>query len=294
MIPTELADISSRARLLASRLRFCLARRTWRGGAGEFQGRDVGSSLDFQDHRDYAPGDDPRRINWQAYARTGHYTMKLFREEVRPVIDLAFDASSSMFAFPDKAVRSLELLYFLTLAAVSSGASVHVFLLRGGAVSPIDPEALLAHRWQPLVEAMPESGPAAQAPALGATPFRSHSFRLLLSDLLFPGDPAPLVHLLASHHGSGAILAPFSPAEAAPSWLGNYELVDPELQASRHRRIDVRLLTRYRETYGHHFALWKEAARKAGQPLARVDSSLPLAESLQPEALRFQILELAP
>ncbi|MFN9663179.1 MAG: DUF58 domain-containing protein, partial [Akkermansiaceae bacterium] len=26
--------------------------------------------MDFQDHRSYSPGDDPRHINWQAYART--------------------------------------------------------------------------------------------------------------------------------------------------------------------------------------------------------------------------------
>ena len=293
-MPPDLAEISSRARLLATRLRFCFARRNWRGAAGEYQGRDVGSSLDFQDHRDYAPGDDPRRINWQAYARTGQYTMKLFREEVRPVIDLALDASSSMFAFPDKAVRSLELSYFLAMAAVSSGASVKIYLLRGGSMRPIDPEALLAHQWQPLVEAMPETTPTPQAPALGAIPFRSHSFRVLLSDLLFPGDPAPLLRGLNQHHGPGAILAPFSPAESAPSWSGNYELIDPELQVSRHRRIDARHLARYREAYGHHFALWKETAHKAGMPLARIDSSLPLADSLQPEALRFQILELAP
>ena len=49
-----------------------------------FSGSGTGSSLDFQDHRAYSPGDDPRHINWQAYARTGSYTMKLFREEVRP------------------------------------------------------------------------------------------------------------------------------------------------------------------------------------------------------------------
>ncbi|MEJ6642028.1 MAG: DUF58 domain-containing protein [Akkermansiaceae bacterium] len=40
----------------------------------------MGSALYFQDHRAYSPGDDPRHINWQAYARTGQYTMKLYRE----------------------------------------------------------------------------------------------------------------------------------------------------------------------------------------------------------------------
>ncbi|MFM8892521.1 MAG: DUF58 domain-containing protein, partial [Planctomycetia bacterium] len=52
------------------------------GAAGTVLGRQAGSSLDFHDHRLYVPGDDPRHLNWQAFARTGHYTMKLYREEV--------------------------------------------------------------------------------------------------------------------------------------------------------------------------------------------------------------------
>ncbi len=67
----------------AGRVRLPLRSRVWRGQAGEFTGGGTGSSMDFQDHRAYSPGDDPRHINWQAYARTGCYTMKLFREAVR-------------------------------------------------------------------------------------------------------------------------------------------------------------------------------------------------------------------
>ncbi|HAT20298.1 MAG TPA: hypothetical protein DCS85_09105, partial [Verrucomicrobiales bacterium] len=97
------------ASVCAEKLRLPLRSRVWKGQAGEFLGAGVGSSLDFQDHRSYAPGDDPRHINWQAYARTGHYTMKLYREEVRPVVDLVFDVSESMFFEPAKARRSCEL-----------------------------------------------------------------------------------------------------------------------------------------------------------------------------------------
>ena len=101
----ELQSCHARATLLAGRLRLPLRGRVWRGQAGEFAGAGVGSSLDFQDHRAYVPGDDPRHINWQAYARTGQYTMKLFREEVRPVVDILRDVSESMFFDPAKAAR---------------------------------------------------------------------------------------------------------------------------------------------------------------------------------------------
>ncbi len=99
------------ALLAAARLRLPLRTRTWQGQAGEFSGGGTGSSLDFQDQRAYAPGDDPRHINWQAYARTGSYTMKLFREEVRPVVDLILDASESMFFDEKKSARVAELFW---------------------------------------------------------------------------------------------------------------------------------------------------------------------------------------
>src|SRR5690606_38681434 len=109
----DLTRCHSHALAAAARHRLPLRSRVWKGHAGEFQGAGVGSSLDFQDHRSYVPGDDPRHINWQAYARTGQYTMKLYREEVRPLVDVVLDASDSMFFEPAKAARTAELFYFV-------------------------------------------------------------------------------------------------------------------------------------------------------------------------------------
>ena len=44
----------------ARRFRLPFARQAWRGAAGGWQGSGAGSSIDFQDHRAYVPGDDPR------------------------------------------------------------------------------------------------------------------------------------------------------------------------------------------------------------------------------------------
>src|SRR3954471_5600519 len=75
----------------AARWRLPFSRQAWRGLAGNWAGAGAGSSLDFQDHRNYVPGDDPRHIHWQAFARTGALTMKLYRAEVAPFVDLAVD-----------------------------------------------------------------------------------------------------------------------------------------------------------------------------------------------------------
>ena len=54
------------------------------GRSGYYPGRHTGSSLDFKDFREYQPGDDLRRIDWGAYARSDKLIVKLYREEIDP------------------------------------------------------------------------------------------------------------------------------------------------------------------------------------------------------------------
>lgn len=66
------------------------------GGGGERIAKRRGSSAEFLEHRSYAPGDDLRRIDWLAYARTGEPVFKLFRAEEDVVMRLLVDASASL------------------------------------------------------------------------------------------------------------------------------------------------------------------------------------------------------
>ena len=71
-----------------------------RGGpvnrTGSTLGARAGSSLEFRDYRGYEPGDDLRHVDWNAYARTDQLSVKLFREEVSPHLDVLIDGSRSM------------------------------------------------------------------------------------------------------------------------------------------------------------------------------------------------------
>ena len=142
-----LRDAARQAAACAERLRLPMRSRVWQGAAGELAGAGSGVSMDFQDHRPYFPGDDPRHINWQAYARTGQYTMKLYREEVRPSVDILFDASPSMFLTPEKARRSAGLLHFVLECAQRAGAGLSIHLLLGTTARSIEPSTVSAIRW---------------------------------------------------------------------------------------------------------------------------------------------------
>ncbi len=286
-----LKTTSTSASVCAEKLRLPLRSRVWKGQAGEFLGAGVGSSLDFQDHRSYAPGDDPRHINWQAYARTGHYTMKLYREEVRPVVDLVFDVSESMFFEPAKARRSCELFYFLVESAARTGASLHIHLVVGEHIRPIPREAVHTHHWLQTARTLQEADPD-QPPDLSSIPFRANAFRVFLSDLLFSGDPVPLIGLLGQRQGSPVVFVPFSRAESDPNWHGNYEFIEAERKTRHPHRIEPSILSRYRKTYANHFEIWKTVSRRYNAILARVGADTNLESALHVEAVPAGALEV--
>ena len=76
-----------------------LARKLFRGEhRAERRSRQVGSSLEFADYRNYAWGDEPRTIDWAVYARLDRLFVKLFEQERDLEIHFLVDASASMRA----------------------------------------------------------------------------------------------------------------------------------------------------------------------------------------------------
>jgi uncharacterized protein (DUF58 family) len=273
------------ARRAAGILHLPLRRATWRGASGSILGHGSGSSIDFQDHRPYLPGDDPRHINWQAYARSGAYTMKLYRQEVSPRVDLILDTSASMRWDAPRDARFWELAYFCIESALQLGASLRVYAGTGDALDPVPIESLLAHRWEPA----PPSQPGL---VLDRLPLRHGSLRVVVSDLLFPCQTATLLRPLAAGQGRPMILIPHSDAEANPDWDGNIEFEDCETGTRELRRVDPALLARYHDAYRRHFELWRDEGRRLSVLQARVPAAPPLAEALRGDALAVGAVEL--
>ena len=95
-------------------------------GSGERLGAGTGSSLEFQDYRPYAPGDDLRHVDWAAYARSEVLAVRLYREEVAPRIDLVLDISRSMAVTEQKLRAYGELSGLLACACASTVADSRV------------------------------------------------------------------------------------------------------------------------------------------------------------------------
>lgn len=55
-----------------------------------------GASVEFAEHKEYAPGDDLRHIDWRAYGRIDKFYVKRFEDETELRAYLLLDASGSM------------------------------------------------------------------------------------------------------------------------------------------------------------------------------------------------------
>ena len=64
--------------------------------AGKHRSPRHGFAVEFAQHREYAPGDDVKHIDWAVYARTKRYFLKQYEQETNLVAWLLIDASESM------------------------------------------------------------------------------------------------------------------------------------------------------------------------------------------------------
>jgi uncharacterized protein (DUF58 family) len=73
-----------------------------------------GVSVEFADYREYAPGDDLKRLDWRAYARSDKFQIKRYEEDTNLRGTILLDASKSM-AYGRKGLTKYQ--YAATLAA---------------------------------------------------------------------------------------------------------------------------------------------------------------------------------
>ena len=68
-----------------------------------------GSSVEFAEYRNYAPGDDIRRLDWRVFARTDRFYLKEFEAETNLRCYFVVDASGSMAYGSQPEVRKIDI-----------------------------------------------------------------------------------------------------------------------------------------------------------------------------------------
>ena len=257
----------------ASAVRLAMPRTPIGGRLGERLGSGTGSSLEFQDYRQYSMGDDLRHVDWSAYARSEVLTVRLYREEVAPRIDLVLDVSRSMSVTEQKARAYDELCALLACACASAEADSRVITAAATGSSPLEipehVERFLRYESKFCVLEEPQ------------VPLRRRSVRVVLSDFLFPHDPDVLLGRLARDGASLAVIQFTLGYEAEPSVLGGCRLLDVEGNGEMDVVIDEAAVRDYRERFGRLRLGLVRACRRAGASFTHVVAGAPLREIIR-------------
>lgn len=127
MEQSEVDELMARVRKLEVKTKR-LVRETF---AGEYHSSFKGQGLDFDDYREYQPGDEIRFIDWNVSARTGEPYVRTFREERELTVILMIDVSAStLYGSVEKSKRELaaELAAVLAFSARANNDKVGALL----------------------------------------------------------------------------------------------------------------------------------------------------------------------
>ena len=227
-----------------------------RSGAmkGERRSSRRGSSVEFADYRNYAPGDDLRRLDWNIYARLERPFIKLFEEEEDLAVHILVDGSQSMNwgeGEENKFNYALRLAAGLGAITLASGDVLSIGLLQSGKVAtefgPSRGQSSLTRLFRFLENLEPggETDLNRSMRDYSIIPRRA-GLVILISDLFAAdGYEAGLRQLMGRGH-EAALIHALAPDELDPPLAGDIQLIDIETNHEQDVSLDGGLRELYR------------------------------------------------
>ncbi|MDD5260247.1 MAG: DUF58 domain-containing protein [Methylacidiphilales bacterium] len=144
MKPKSISDILKKVRSIEIRTN----RMVNEALSGQYQSAFRGSGIDFDEVREYVPGDDIRSIDWKVTARQGRPFIKKYREDRELTMLLMIDVSASGFfgsGEESKRERAAELASVLAFSAIRNRDRVGLLLFTDRVELYIPPAKGRAH-----------------------------------------------------------------------------------------------------------------------------------------------------
>ena len=223
-----------------------------------------GFSVEFSEHRKYTPGDDPKDIDWLAYAKTDRYYVKKYEAETNVTGYLVMDLSRSMGYTYRQELTKFD--YAICLAAALGYLMIHqqdpVGLLTFDerirqSLAPKSRRSHLGDLLSLLARLRPE-GPTDIAASLTqvAAMLNRASLVMVFSDLLAEPEPT-LEALYRLRHGGHDVIVfhVLDEAEVRFPFDGMVELEDPEtnnrlaIDADGFRRDYIQQIDQFRDDF---------------------------------------------
>ncbi len=123
--------------------------------AGQYRSVFRGSGMEFEEVREYSPGDEIKSIDWKVSARLGKPFIKLYREERESIVMLLIDMSASLHfgTFSGtKLEKAAEVASVLAFSAIKNNDKVGIIFFTDRVEKYIPPKKGQGHIWRIIKE----------------------------------------------------------------------------------------------------------------------------------------------
>lgn len=241
-----------------SRLQLRMSHKSSLHMSGSHRSLRKGNSTEFSDFREYTPGDDLRRMDWNIYARSDKLYIREYMEEKEACVSVLLDTSASMdYGKSSKAELAKDLASVVSFLALNSMDRVLLYDMKdmgrplsvGGGRSAFDKVL----RWLRQIEF---SGETDMLSAARKMQCRGAGITVLVSDFLHPAmledDTADagyekLLQYLDYRRQRPVILHTMAAEELHVTLNGALNLIDAETRERRRLVVDAEALDRYEQ-----------------------------------------------
>lgn len=219
--------------------------------------KKTGSGIEFADHRDYAPGDDIRYLDWHAFQRFDRLLIRLYEEEEDLSIYFILDTSSSM-GFGDgqklrQAKRLAAALAYVGLANLDRIAIVTATDEISGRMPTTRGKARIFRIFRFLsgVKAEGETD-LGEAMKTFVAQHKRKGLAVLLSDLYDPEGFERGINVLRFNRFEPYVIHIVDPVDGKPDIRGDVRVYDCETGAEREVTVTAKILEKYQQAYGQY------------------------------------------
>ena len=220
---------------------------------GNRQSKSFGSSCEFADYRDYLPGDDINRIDWNAYARFDKLYEKLYYDERQMHTKIYIDASRSMCHGGDeKAEQAIRIAACFAYLSVCEMEKVSIYAIHGSEIEEIVGGMVGKESYVTYINKLNDLefyGDSHISEAIiPSSVGRGDGFSIIISDFLTDENYESAIDHLVSKKKDVLCIQILSQEELNPQMRGKMHLFDSEDANKTYRKkIDNDIIRAYKE-----------------------------------------------
>ena len=233
-----------------------VSKRVFRGSLlAQRRTMQLGSGIEFSEHREYTPGDDLRYLDWNVYARHGDLLLKRFQEEQDLHVYFLLDCSRSMeFGEPAKFDLARQLVAALAYIALADLDRVSVMTFSNDVVNefPLTRGKERIVRLMRFLEAQQLTGTNTDLSRSVQEVLhrnRKVGIAIVVSDLFDESGFQSGLDQLQYRRFDGHVVQLHAPEESNPAVLGDVELFDVENDSLRKVTVTERNARTYRKLF---------------------------------------------